>query len=67
MDTIKQFQIDNAPHFEDLYARRNVKWAGLMLNMIQEGTVPKKFAEYVQIINIGNWKLVGLSREAVNE
>jgi hypothetical protein len=67
MDTLKQFQIDNEPNFGDLYARRNAKWAGLMLNMIQNGTVPDKFPEYIQIINIGNWKLVGLSREAVNE
>jgi hypothetical protein len=67
MDTIKKFQIDNTPNFGDLYARRNAKWAGLMLNMIQKGTVPNKFPEYIQIINIGNWKLVGLSREAVNE
>lgn len=66
-DTLKKFQMDNAPNFGDLYARRNAKWAGLMLDMIQKGTVPDKFPEYIQIINIGNWKLVGLSREAVNE
>ena len=66
-DTIKKFQMDNVPDFGDLYARRNAKWAGLMLNMIQKGTVPNKFPEYIQIIDIGNWKLVGLSREAVNE
>ena len=61
MDALKQFQIDNEPNFGDLYARRNAKWAGLMLNMIQNGTVPDKFPEYIHIIDIGNWKLVGLS------
>lgn len=66
-EAIKGFQKDNAPNIGNLSARRNVFWAGLMLHMIQEGTVPKKFPEYIQTIDIGNWKLVGLSREAVNE
>ena len=67
IDTIKQFKIDNAQNPGDLDARKNVKWADLMLNMYKKGTVSDKLPEYIQIIGIGNWKMVGLSREVVTE
>ncbi|MEO8764181.1 MAG: hypothetical protein ABI416_07835 [Ginsengibacter sp.] len=66
-EAIRQFQMDNANKPGNLFALRNTNWGGLMLNMIQKRTVPDKLAEYIQIISIGNWKMVGLSREAVNE
>ena len=67
IDLIKQFKVENAQNTGDIYARRNVKWADMMLNMYKNGTVPDKITEYIQIINIGNWKMVGLSREVVTE
>ena len=67
IDIIKQFKIDNEQNPGDLYARRNAKWADMMLNMYKKGTVPDKVPEYIQIIDIGSWKLVGLSREVVTE
>jgi hypothetical protein len=67
IDLIRQLKIDNAQNTADIYARRNVKWADMMLNMYKNGTLPDKVPEYIQIINIGGWKLVGLSREVVTE
>lgn len=46
---------------------KNVRWANLMLDNYAKGEVPASFPVLVQIINIGNWKLVGLSREIVAE
>src|SRR5690606_35045526 len=38
-----------------------------MLKYHREGTMPESMPVYIQTINIGNWKLVGLSREVVSE
>ncbi len=65
--SLRQFKNDNLPNTGDIYARRNVKWADIMLGMYKKGTVPSTVPEYVQIIDFGNWKLIGLSREVVNE
>lgn len=34
-----------------------------MVKYLNEGTMPKSMPVYVNTINIGNWKLVGFSRE----
>ncbi|MCE5345327.1 MAG: hypothetical protein LLG13_03415 [Bacteroidales bacterium] len=47
----------------DVDAEKNVKWCDLMLRYYDEGTMPKFMPIYVHTINIGNWKLVGFSRE----
>ena len=47
----------------DVYAEKNVKWSDLMLKYYEEGTMPSSMPVYVNTINIGNWKLVGFSRE----
>jgi hypothetical protein len=65
--SLEQFKNDNAPDTGDIYARRNIKWADIMLSMYRKGTVPLTVPEYIQIIDFGNWKLVGLSREVVTE
>ena len=44
-------------------AEKNVKWCDLMLKYYNEGTMPESLPVYVNTFNIGNWKLVGLSRE----
>lgn len=47
----------------DVYAEKNVKWSDLMLDYYNKGTMPESMPVYVNTINIGNWKLVGFSRE----
>ena len=50
-----------------LEREKNVRWANIMLDSYKKGTVAKTMTLYVQIINIGTWKLVGLSREVTTE
>lgn len=48
----------------DGIARRDVRWAKLMLDHYEKnGTPATNMPVYVQTLNIGDWKLVGLSRE----
>ena len=51
----------------DVYAEKNVKWSDLMISSYEEGTMPSSLPVYVQTFNIGNWKLVGFSRETTTE
>jgi len=51
----------------NLEAARNVLLADHIFSMFEKGTIPVTTPVYVQTINIGNWKLVGISREAVTE
>jgi len=51
----------------DVDAEKNVRWADLMLNKMAKNQVADSMPVYVQTINIGGWKLVGLSREAVTD
>ncbi|WP_298652642.1 hypothetical protein [uncultured Proteiniphilum sp.] len=52
----------------DGIARRDARWAKLMLAHYEEnGTPPTDMPVYVQTLNIGDWKLVGLSREVTTE
>lgn len=50
-----------------LEREKNVRWANIMLNHYKNGTMPKTMPVYIQILNIGPWKLVGLSREVTTE
>lgn len=55
-------------NLSDGIARRDVRWAKLMLNFYeQQGTPPSDMPIYVQTLNIGDWKLIGLSREVTTE
>jgi hypothetical protein len=38
-----------------------------MLKYYEDGTMPTSLPLYVQTLNIGNWKLVGFSRETTTE
>ena len=58
------FKEQNKDKIGDVEAEKNVKWCDLMLKYKKEGTMPASMPVYVQTINIGNWKLVGFSREA---
>lgn len=66
-DRIRQFREENKGREGDVEAEKNVRWADMMLSHYAAGTVPKYMPVYIQIINIGNWRLVGLSREAVTQ
>ena len=67
IEQVKEFRAGSAGHEGDIGAGRNVRWADMMLRHYQEGTMPQYLPVYIQTINIGNWKLVGLSREAVTQ
>jgi hypothetical protein len=64
-DRMEQLKNENSGKEGDVGAEKNVRWANLMLNRYDKGTMPTTMPVYVQTINIGNWKLVGLSREVV--
>ena len=64
---ITQFRTENSGHPGDLEAEKNVRWANIMLDHYEQGTMPGYMPIYVQTINIGNWKLIGLSREVVTQ
>ncbi|WP_257668416.1 hypothetical protein [Parapedobacter tibetensis] len=67
VERIKQFRKENEDREGNVVAEKNVRWADLMLGYHKTGTMPTQMPVYVQTINIGNWKLVGLSREATTE
>lgn len=64
---INTFRKENDNNNQDVYAEKNVRWADLMLQMDREGKTLASMPVYLQTINIGNWKLVGLSREVVTD
>jgi hypothetical protein len=62
-EEIVAFRTRNNGKIGDVDAEKNVKWCDLMLKYYQEGIMPASSPVYVHTINIGNWKLVGFSRE----
>lgn len=66
-DRILAFRKENDNGKEDVNAEKDVRWADLMLERYKIGKMPANMPVYIQTINIGNWKLLGLSREAVTE
>lgn len=67
IEKVEQFRKDNSGKPDDVEAVKNVRWANLMLERYRKGAVADFLPEYIQFLNIGDWKMVGLSREAVNE
>ncbi|HTE24271.1 hypothetical protein [Flavitalea sp.] len=66
-EKIEAFKIENSGKEGNVSAEKNVRWADAMISNYNNHTVPTTWPVYVQTLNIGNWKLVGLSREAVTE
>lgn len=67
-DSIMNFRaIHAAGKPGDVEAEKNVRWSDMMLKHYEQNTVETTLPLYIQTINIGDWKLVGLSREAVND
>lgn len=61
------FREENVKLSPGMEPERNVAWADIMLKNIADGTMPTHMPIYIHTINIGNWKLIGLSREVVTE
>ncbi|TKC06689.1 hypothetical protein FA048_15915 [Pedobacter polaris] len=66
-ERIQAFKTVNDNGKGDVEAEKDVRWADLMLGLSKNNKVPVNMPVYIQTINIGNWKLVGLSREAVTD
>lgn len=66
-EKILAFRKENTRPDPDIYAEKNIRWANIMLQHLEQGTMPAYMPIYIQTIHIGNWLLVGISREAVTE
>ncbi len=62
-EEIISFRDQNIGKAGDIYAEKNVKWCDLMTDYYNKGTMPESLPVYIHTLNIGNWKLVGFSRE----
>ncbi|MEN6462932.1 MAG: hypothetical protein ABFC94_16390, partial [Syntrophomonas sp.] len=62
-EEIATYKAQNLAKPGDIYAEKNVKWCDLMSKYYSDGTMPSSMPVYVNTLNIGNWKLVGFSRE----
>ena len=65
-DRIREFRAQNEPFMGFVEHAKNVRWADIMLDKYERNAMPEYMPVYYQIINIGNWRIVGLSREAVS-
>lgn len=61
------FREQNQGKTKDMVAERNVNWSNMMLKYYEENRMPTSLPVYVHTINIGNWKLIGFSRETTSE
>ncbi len=66
-EKVLQYREENKKIGADMLAERNVAWADIMLKHYEKGNMPQYMTVYMQTINLGNWKLVGLSRETVTQ
>ena len=60
---ISAFREQNTGKTGDVFAEKNLKWCDLMTDYYNKGIMPESLPVYIHTINIGNWKLVGFSRE----
>ncbi|KMQ59264.1 hypothetical protein ACM46_19205 [Chryseobacterium angstadtii] len=51
----------------DQVSERNVRWANNIIHQYTSGTLSKSATIYIQILKIGDWNIVALSREAVSQ
>jgi hypothetical protein len=62
-EEIIAYREQNIEKTGDVYAEKNVKWCDLMMDYYNKGLMPTVLPVFVHTLNIGNWKLVGFSRE----
>lgn len=48
-------------------SERNVRWANKIIHQYTSGTLAKSATVYIQILKIGDWNIIALSREAVSQ
>jgi hypothetical protein len=63
-EDVVAFKEANIGKTGDYLTERNVYWSDIMLDYYETGAMPADMPIYIQTLNIGDWKLVGLSREA---
>lgn len=51
----------------DQASERNVRWANRIIHQYTSGTLAKSATVYIQILKIGDWNIIALSREAVSQ
>ncbi|HBE42458.1 MAG TPA: hypothetical protein DDW27_14895 [Bacteroidales bacterium] len=66
-EELAEFKSRSINNIRDIGAVKNVNYADLLMAQYDSGTIPVSNPVYVQTINIGNWKLVGFSRETTSE
>ncbi len=66
-ENIKNVRNDIPGGCESSGPNREVRWSDIMLRHYENGTMPKEMPVYIQTLNIGDWKLIGLSREVTTE
>jgi len=64
-EAIVAFREKTAARKSTVYTDKDLRWADLMEYRYKSNTVRHELPVYVQTLNIGSWKIVGLSREAV--
>jgi hypothetical protein len=62
-DEILAYTGDEKINANAMLAERNQTWGEIMLDYLKRGTKQIPMPVYVHTLNIGNWKLVGFSRE----
>lgn len=66
-EELTDFKSRSIDKTKDIGAIKNVNYADLIMAHYDKGTLPVSSPVYVHTINIGNWKLVGFSRETTSE
>lgn len=64
-EQVMRFRQENEALKSNVGIDKNIRWADLMLQRYHTKNLRKTFPVYFQTLNVGSWKLVGLSREAV--
>ncbi|ODS83515.1 MAG: hypothetical protein ABS46_06180 [Cytophagaceae bacterium SCN 52-12] len=64
---LEEFRAKNVALGPEMEPERDVAWADLMLSYHRDNKMPKYMPIYIQTLNIGQWKLIGMSREVVTE
>jgi hypothetical protein len=67
LSEVESFKAENLPNQGNIVADRDIRWADVMLEHYRENRMPNEMPVYYQTLNVGNWKLVALSREVTTE
>lgn len=65
-EEVVAFKKNNMEKQHDMTSEKNRTWSDIMLGYYDENKMPSSMPVYVHTLNIGNWKLVGFSRETTS-